>query len=161
MQTQTRDPFSWGFWSADIADNIADFQKGENIARECLSAGAGEGPRVLLAQVIADMRDRGRFEEIEAGFVSLLARKSLFGAKPFDLNSYVDPIGLGEEDREDFLRGMKAAIADMATREAIDRLLPRRIMARVESAVLGSECSSEFAGYITAVISAATACCAH
>jgi hypothetical protein len=159
MQTTQRDPFSWGYWSQDISDGITEFQTGENIARDFLKAGAGEGPRVLLSQVIADMRDHGKFDNVAAGFVSLLARKAQIGAKPADLKPLAEH--LAGDGLEQFLQAGREAIADLSSPTDLDRLLPTRPMARIEAGVLHRDRSAAFAGYVTVIIAAALACGEH
>jgi hypothetical protein len=159
MQTTQRDPFSWGYWSDDISDCVTEFQTGESIARDFLNAGGGEGPRVLLSQIVADMRNKGGYGNVEAGFVSLLARKAQIGAKPVDLEAFTEH--LCGEDREQFLRAGLEAIADLSSPTDQDRLLPSRPMARIEFGVRHCDRSPAFAGYVTVIISAALACGEH
>jgi hypothetical protein len=150
---------TWGYWSSrddTLRDAVEAFRAGERAALCCLSSDSGTDPRQLLAYIIADIRNQGAYGDMEAGFISQLARKSLFGAKLSDWEPLAEH--LTGEDRQRFFLGIDAAVADMADREPIDRLLPRKIMARLEAAIIDQDRSPEFAGYATAIVSAAVAC---
>jgi hypothetical protein len=158
-----RDPRHWDYWAVEPSGDVfADFNLGDAIGRECLQDDDRETMRPMLAYVLATMRDKGQWGDVEAGLISLLGRKAHYGARPTDFED-ATPSELTGVQRTEFQLGMADAIADMewAATNPLYRLLPARIMSRIARAVTNKERSPEFAGYVTAIISAATACGEH
>jgi hypothetical protein len=155
-------PERWDYWAPDrSSDPITDFMAGENAAREFCADGGIELPS-LFSSTLAAMRNKGVWSEVEAGFVSVIARKALFGVKPHDFDHFT-PEGWSEGNRLQFHAGMTAAIADQRTavKSKLERLLPLSIMNNIQAAVITVDHSYFFAGYATALISAASACAGH
>jgi hypothetical protein len=132
------------------------FTRGETMAREYLCGGIEA--RGSLSTALAVMRDRQRFGESESGFVTVLVRKAILGAKPIDLDD-ATPLELSPDESVDFWLGMLAAMDDLET--AKQPPCAQAVISRVERGFLYGEATPEFAGYMTVLISAATACAAH
>lgn len=150
-------PACWDYWAVDsTGDRTVDLCLGIIAAHECLTDEDRETTRPMLAYALATMRDKGKWSDVEAGFVNLLGRNARCGAKPLDIVDATPP-ELTELQRTHFRLGMSDAIADME----LGADAPARIMARIAHAVILQEYTAEFAGYATAIIGSATACGEH
>ena len=156
-------PARWDYWAPSPSGYMGpDFVLGEAIGRECLADECRDTARSMLAYMLATMRDKGAWGDVETGFVSLIGRKAQIGARPSDLED-ATPSALTGVQRSQFQVGMTDALADIewAASNPMYRILPARIMDRIGRAVVTQEYTPEFAGYATTIISAAVACGDH
>lgn len=145
----------WDYWAPEPSgDPAADFQLGADIALECLCDEEPEIARGLIAYALAAMRDKAAWGDIESGFVSLIGLVALGGAKPCEITR---PTELSDPQWTGFHLGAADALSD--TDQSFGE--HTRITDRIGLAVLSREYTPEFAGYATAIISAATACGEH
>lgn len=154
-------PARWDYWAPTPSGDLGpDFVLGKDIACECLADEDREAARSMLGCMLATMRDKGAWGDVEAGFISLLGRKAQCGAK---LHELPRPEELGDVQWTGYQLGAADAMADMqwAASNPMYRVLPARIMDRIARAVVTQEYTPEFAGYATAIIAAAVACGEH